>query len=67
MALSLRTGRPLGPIVSPDDAAAALAELDPVQAAEFFEKFPGHADRDDRRPRRRRAGRAGELARVPTS
>ena len=41
MALSLRTGRPLGPIVSPDDAAAALAEIDPVQAAEFFEKFPG--------------------------
>ena len=41
MALSLRTGRPLGPIVSPDDAAAALAQIDPVQAAEFFEKFPG--------------------------
>ena len=41
MALSLRTGRPLGPIVSPDDAATALAEIDPVQAAEFFEKFPG--------------------------
>ena len=41
MALSLRTGRPLGPIVSPDAAAAALAEIDPVHAAEFFEKFPG--------------------------
>src|SRR4029079_17755911 len=30
MALSLRTGRPLGPIVSPEDAARELAALDPV-------------------------------------
>ncbi|GIG22900.1 FMN-linked alkanal monooxygenase [Cellulomonas chitinilytica] len=41
MALSLRTGRPLAPILSPDDAAAALADLDPAAAADFFAKVPG--------------------------
>ncbi len=41
MALSLRTGRPLAPILSPEDAATALAELDPTAAAEFFAKVPG--------------------------
>jgi len=41
MALALRTGRPLGPIVSPEDAARALAELEPSAAAEFFAQVPG--------------------------
>ena len=41
MALSLRTGRPLGPIVSPEDAARELAALDPVAAADFFARVPG--------------------------
>jgi len=41
MALALRTGRPLEPIVSPDDAAAILGELDPGAAAEFFARVPG--------------------------
>lgn len=41
MALALRTGRPLEPIVTPDDAAALLGELDPVAAAEFFARVPG--------------------------
>lgn len=41
MALSLRTGRPLAPILSPEDAATALAELDPTAAAELFAKVPG--------------------------
>ncbi|MDM7854069.1 LLM class flavin-dependent oxidoreductase [Cellulomonas alba] len=41
MALALRTGRPLEPIVTPDDAAAILGELDPAAAAEFFARVPG--------------------------
>lgn len=41
MALSLRGGGRLGPIVSPDDAARALAELDPDQARAFFAQSPG--------------------------
>ncbi|KQY47465.1 LLM class flavin-dependent oxidoreductase [Cellulomonas sp. Root137] len=41
MALSLRTGRPLGPIVAPEDAARELAALDPAAAADFFARVPG--------------------------
>jgi hypothetical protein len=41
MALSLCTGRPLGPIVSPDEAARILAELDPDAARDFFARVPG--------------------------
>jgi len=41
MALSLRTARPLGPIVSPDEAARILAELDPDAARDFFARMPG--------------------------
>ncbi len=43
MALSLRTGR-LGPVVSPDDAAAALAELErtaPAQLSALLADLPG--------------------------
>ncbi|GAA3802785.1 LLM class flavin-dependent oxidoreductase [Cellulomonas soli] len=41
MALSLRTGRPLGPVVSPEDAARELAALDPEASADFFARVPG--------------------------
>ena len=41
MALSLRTARPLGPIVSPDEAARILADLDPDAARDFFARMPG--------------------------
>jgi alkanesulfonate monooxygenase SsuD/methylene tetrahydromethanopterin reductase-like flavin-dependent oxidoreductase (luciferase family) len=41
MALSLRTARPLGPIVSPDEAARILDELDPDAARDFFARMPG--------------------------
>lgn len=40
MALSLRTGR-LGPVVSPEDAQALLAALDPRAAQDFFAQSPG--------------------------
>ena len=58
MALSLRTGRPLGPIVSPEDAARELGALDPwpPPTSSRASRDPG---RDDRGPGGRRARRAG--------
>ena len=47
MALSLRTGRPLGPIVSPEDAARELGALDPVGRGRLLRARP-------RAPRSRR-------------
>ncbi|MDC7122923.1 LLM class flavin-dependent oxidoreductase [Cellulomonas fimi] len=41
MTLALRTGRPLAPVVTPDDAARILAGLDPRAAEEFFAQSPG--------------------------
>ncbi|WP_448061675.1 LLM class flavin-dependent oxidoreductase [Cellulomonas hominis] len=41
LALALRTGRPLAPIVSPADAERILGELDPQAAREFFAAVPG--------------------------
>jgi len=41
MTLALRTGRPLAPVVTPDEAARLLAALDPQQAADFFAQSPG--------------------------
>ena len=41
LALGLRTARPLGPLVSPDAAAAILAALEPDAAREFFARVPG--------------------------
>ncbi|AEE45418.1 LLM class flavin-dependent oxidoreductase [Cellulomonas fimi] len=41
MTLALRTGRPLAPVLTPDDAARALADLDPRAAEDFFAQSPG--------------------------
>ena len=41
MALRLRSRGALAPIETPEDAERLLADLDPVQAAEFFAKVAG--------------------------
>jgi L-lactate utilization protein LutC len=41
MALRLRSRGALAPIETPEDAEKLLADLDPVQAAEFFAKVAG--------------------------
>jgi luciferase family oxidoreductase group 1 len=41
LALSLRTARPLGPIVTPDEAARILDGLDPLTAADLAARLPG--------------------------
>ena len=59
MALSLRTGR-LGPIVSPEAAAAVeLSDLD----RSVLDQLPGHPVRRHRRRGGRRPGRAGRADR----
>lgn len=41
MALSLRTRRPLAPIVTPEEAERVLAAVDPALAAQVFAQSPG--------------------------